>query len=221
MKKMFIIIIILAIIFVGMVVYKNTAVGSKNNVSVNEVQEIEQYISGIYMWEEVTNEALPIFEDINNANDLWTWEVIKKNLEQYEISYEEIKQKSKEIFGESFTKEFPKEGTSSFEYDEEIDKYFATEIITDNKEDLFLLSNINKTSEGYSVDIIEYLEDYSEENNIKVVNFNNEEIGNISISENESKVQEIVKNNKERFSKKRVVLKKENDKLVVQKVEKV
>ncbi|MCI8411470.1 MAG: hypothetical protein HFJ40_03330 [Clostridia bacterium] len=221
MKKMFIIIIILAIIFVGMVVYKNTAVGSKNNVSVNEVQEIEQYISGIYMWEEVTNEALPIFEDINNANDLWTWEVIKKNLEQYEISYEEIKQKSKEIFGESFTKEFPKEGTSSFEYDEEIDKYFATEIITDNKEDLFLLSNINKTSEGYIVDIIEYLEDYSEENNIKVVNFNNEEIGNISISENESKVQEIVKNNKERFSKKRVVLKKENDKLVVQKVEKV
>ena len=130
-------------------------------------------------------------------------------------------QKSKEIFGESFTKEFPKEGTSSFEYDEEIDKYFATEIITDNKEDLFLLSNINKTSEGYIVDIIEYLEDYSEENNIKVVNFNNEEIGNISISENESKVQEIVKNNKERFSKKRVVLKKENDKLVVQKVEKV
>ena len=53
------------------------------------------------------------------------------------------------------------------------------------------------------------------------MNFNNEEIGNISISENESKVQEIVKNNKERFSKKRVVLKKENDKLVVQKVEKV
>lgn len=221
MKKMFIIIIILAIIFVGIVVYKNTAVGSKDNVSVSEVEEIEQYISEIYMWKEVTNEALPIFEDVNNANDLWIWEVVKKNLEQYEMSYEEINEKAKEILGENFTKEFPKEGTSSFEYDEEIDKYFATEVIMDEKEDLFLLNNINKTTEGYVVEIIEYLEDYSKENNVKVINFNNEEIGKISINESETKIQEIVKNNIDRFTKKKIYLKKENGKLVVKKVEKV
>jgi len=159
MKNMFIIIIILAIIFVGMVIYKNTVIGSKNDVNINEVQQIEEYISKIYMWEEVTNEALPSFDDINNVNDLWVWEVVKKNLEQYEMTYEELNEKAKEIFGESFTKQYPKEGTSSFEYDENTEKYYATEVITDEKEDCFLMNNIEKTDEGYSVEIIAYLID--------------------------------------------------------------
>ena len=30
------------------------------------------------MWKEITKEALPTFENINNANELWVWEVIKK-----------------------------------------------------------------------------------------------------------------------------------------------
>ena len=51
---------------------------------------MEEYISKIYMWKEITKEALPTFENINNANELWLWEVIKKNLETYETTYEEI-----------------------------------------------------------------------------------------------------------------------------------
>ena len=90
MKKMFIAIVVLAIIFVGMIIYKNTMVGTKNNISIEEVQKIEEYIEKIYMWKEVTGEALPDFEDINNANDLWTWEAVKQNLEKYTITYDEI-----------------------------------------------------------------------------------------------------------------------------------
>ena len=87
MRKMFITIIILLIIFVGMVMYKNMAVGTTNNVNIQEIENIESYISKIYMWKEITKEALPTFENINDASELWIWEVIKKNLEMIFIIY--------------------------------------------------------------------------------------------------------------------------------------
>lgn len=221
MKKMLIIIIILAMILIGMIIYKNTAVGTKNNVNVQEIEKIENYISKIYMWKEITNEALPAFEDVNNADDLWAWEAVKKNLENYEIRYDEIEVKAKELFGEKFKKQFPEEGNQSFEYDEMSEKYLATETMLDEKEDTFLLNNIEKTTEGYTIEIIEYLEDYAEENKIIIRNLQEEEIGQVGINDSETKIQEIVKNNIDRFSKKKIYLKNENNNLTVQKVEKM
>ena len=93
MKKMLVIIVILAMILVSMIIYKNIAINKNKSVNVQEVEQIEEYISKIYMWKEITKEALPTFENINNANELWVWEVIKKNLETYETTYEEIQQK--------------------------------------------------------------------------------------------------------------------------------
>ena len=90
MKKMLVIIVILAMILVSMIIYKNIAINKNKSVNVQEVEQIEEYISKIYMWKEITKEALPTFENINNANELWLWEVIKKNLETYETTYEEI-----------------------------------------------------------------------------------------------------------------------------------
>ena len=92
MKKMLVIIVILAMILVSMIIYKNIAINKNKSVNVQEVEQIEEYISKIYMWKEITKEALPTFENINNANELWLWEVIKKNLETYETTYEEIQQ---------------------------------------------------------------------------------------------------------------------------------
>lgn len=221
MKKMLIIIIILAIILIGMIIYKNTAVGTKNNVNVQEIEKIENYISKIYMWKEITNEALPAFEDVNSADDLWVWEVVKKNLENYEISYEELEAKAKELFGENFNKQFPKEGNQSFKYDKTSEKYLATETMLDEKEDAFLLNNIEKTKEGYTIEIIEYLEDYGQENKIIIRNLQEEEIGQVGINDSETKMQEVVKNNINRFSKKKIYLKNENGNLTVQKVEKI
>lgn len=225
MKKLVIIIVILLLILIGMVVYRNTAIKSNNQVNVQDVEKIETYITKIYMWKEVTSEALPTFENINEVNDIWTWEAVKKNLENYELSYDEIQNKAKELFGADFTKEFPREGNESFSYDLKSNKYFAIGMGLDQEEDCFLLNNIQKTETGYEVEIVEYLEDYSQEvedsstQNYQIVirNLNNEEIGKIQANE-ESTTQDIVKNNIDRFTKKIVILKQEGDNLYVQKV---
>ena len=215
MKKMLVIIVILAMILVSMIIYKNIAINKNKSVNVQEVEQIEEYISKIYMWKEITKEALPTFENINNANELWVWEVIKKNLETYETTYEEIQQKGKELFGEKFERQIPKEGNDSFYYDKESNKYLATEIVLDEEEDSFLLKDIEKEGEKYKVKIIEYIEDYSEENKVIIRNLQEEEIGRVSTSDSETKIKEIVKNNKERFSQKNIEIKKEKDNLVI------
>lgn len=220
MKKMLVIIVILAMILVSMIIYKNIAINKNKSVNVQEVEQIEEYISRIYMWKEITKEALPTFENINNANELWVWEVIKKNLETYETTYEEIQQKGKELFGEKFERQIPKEGNDSFYYEKESNKYLATEIVLDEEEDSFLLKDIEKEGEKYKVKIIEYIEDYSEENKVIIRNQQEEEIGSVSTSDSETKIKEIVKNNKERFSQKNIEIKKEKDNLVIEKVNK-
>ena len=221
MKKMIIIIIILATILISMIIYKNTATGATNQVNVQEIQKIEESISRIYLWKEITNEALPVFGDVNNVSDLWIWEVAKKDLEQYEVSLEEIKTKAKEIFGEEFNKQFPQEGNSSFEYDEITNKYYPTEVILDQMEDSFLLNKIEKTDEGYLVEIIEYLQDYTNVDKVIVRNTEQEVLGQVSLTDSETKIQEIVKNNINRFNKKKIYFKVQNNNLIVQKVEKI
>lgn len=217
MRKLIVTIIILLIIFVGMIIYRNMAISSSNQVSVQEIEQIETYITKIYMWREVTNEALPTFENINEASDMWTWEAVKKNLEDYELSYEQIQEKAKELFGPDFTKEFPKEGTENFIYDEQTGKYYATGMGLDQEEDCFLLNQINPTDTGYEVEIVEYLEDYSQESQIIIRNLNYEEIGKVEENQ-ESSSQDIVKNNLDKFTKKIVTLKKEGENIYVQKV---
>lgn len=222
MKKLIVIIIILAIIFIGMIVYKNVAINTSNNISIQEISQIETYITKIYMWKEITKQALPNFEDINQAEDIWLWEAVKKNLEDYEFSYEQIQEKAKELFGEKLIKEFPKEGTEYIIYDEKSDKYYAIGMGLDQLEDSFLLNEIQKTQDGYEVEIVEYLEDYSqslneEEDFIVIRNIKEEEIGRVN-STGEEQVKEIVKNNLDKLSRKKIVLKLENEKLYVERV---
>ncbi len=223
MKKMLIIIFILTIILIGMIVYRSRSVSNSEQVTITEIENIENYISEIYMWQEITNEALPTFDNINNANELWIWEVVKKNLEEFELDYQQIQDKGKEIFGEDFKKEFPKEGSQSFEYNEETQKYYPTETNLDDKEDRFLLNTIERTDEGYKVEIIEYIEDYSKviegQNIIIIENLNQEQIGQVSEPDSEQNIQDIVKRNIDKFSKKQIYLKQQDDKLYVEKVE--
>lgn len=220
MKKMLIIIVVLASILITMIIYKNMSVGSKNSVNIGEIQNIEDSISKIYLWKEVTKNALPEFQDINDADDIWIWEAIKKNIEKYEVTFEEIEQTSKELFGENFSKQFPKEGNRSFEYDEKNNFYLATEVNLDQMEDNFLILDIKKEQQEYEVDIIEYLEDYSNEEKVIIRNTNEEEIGQVSIKDSETKIQDIVKENETRFNKKKLYFKTGNNKLIIQKIEK-
>ncbi len=219
MKKMIVIIVILAIIFVGMIAYKNIVIKT-SNIGIQEIEKIENYMKQIYMWKEVTKEALPCFEDINQADETWIWEVVQKNLEEYEISYEKMGEKAKELFGNNFNKEFPKEGTKNLTYNEENNLYYAISVELDQQEDMFLLNKIDKISHGYEVEIIEYLEDYSQaiaENQIVIRDIEGKEITKINVQE-EGKINEIVKNNAEKLNKKKIVLKSENEKLHVEKI---
>lgn len=222
MKKLVVIMIILAIIFVGMIVYKNVAIKS-NHVSIQEIENIENYINQIYMWKEVTGEAMPVFEDISQANERWVWEAVKKNIEEDKPSYEQIQEKAKELFGQAFTKEFPKEGTDYLTYNEQTNQYEAVAVELDQQGDLFLLNTIKKTKTGYEVEIVEYLEDYSPmlkeeaEDFVMIRNLQEEEIGRISGSDEEEETN-LVKRNIDKFSKKKLQLKAENNKLYIEKV---
>ena len=218
MKRLFIIIGILAVIFFGMILYRNT-MGKKSNVTIQEIEQIESYLSKIYMWKEITNEALPTFDNINAANDLWFWGVVKKNLEEYEIKYDTIQNKAKELFGQDIQKQFPSEGTEELVYNQELDEYIPTEVDLDTKEDTFLLNNIEKVNNKYIVEIVEYIEDYSSEEAIIVRNTDEEEIGRVNSNEGETQIHEIVKKNIDRFVKKRIYLNQTN--MIVEKVEKI
>ena len=223
MRKMLIIIGILSIIFFGMIAYRKLEVKNSTTVNAGEVTQIQSYIEKIYLWKEVTKEALPTFSNINQANDKWIWEVVKNNLDDYEISLEEANKKVKELFGKECNKQMPKEGNSSFIYNEESGKYEATGVELDNKQDTFLINNITKTKDGYQVEIIEYLINHMNENNITVENTNEESLGTVGNTANDTKIQDIVKQNKSRFTKKKITLKKESESensLVVEKVEK-
>lgn len=221
MKKLIAIIIVLVIILVGFIAYKKFTISSQE-IKIEEVEKIESYLQQIYMWQEITNEALPAFEDINQADEMWLWEVVKKNLEEYELTSEMIETKAKEIFGEKFAKKFPKEGTMYLVPDEENQVYYATGTGLDEEEDLFLLNKIEKTKTGYEVEIVEYLEDYSqidEQGIIVIRNIEGKEIGRVDYQE-EEKTKQLAKDNSDKLSKKRITLQEEKGKLVVEKVEK-
>lgn len=218
MKKLVAIICVLLVIFIGM--YINKTKSNQKKVTASEVEKVEKYISKIYMWKEVTEEALPEFNNINEAPDLWTWEVVKKNLEDYELTYEEIQQKATELFGKQFTKQFLKEGTEYIKYDEQTDKYITSGIGLDSLDDCFLIKNINKNKNEYDVEIVEYLEDYSnsagvededEVYDIYIKNLNQDTIATIKSNEGETKAIETVKENIDKFTTKTIKLIKDSD----------
>ena len=86
-------------------------------------------------------------------------------------------------------------------------------------EDDFLLEQIKRIENGYEVEILEYIADYTEENIIIVKNTNDEELSRISASEDESVIQNVVKSKKDNCTRKKITLKKENENLIVEKVE--
>lgn len=218
MKKLVAIICILLFIFVGM--YVNRSKSNQNLITATEVEKVEEYISKIYMWKEITGEALPKFDNINDAPDIWTWEVVKKDLENYELTKDEIQNKATELFGNQFKKQFPQEGTEYMQYDEKLGKYISTGIELDTLDDCFYIKNIRKTKDGYEVEIAEYLEDYvnslgvEDENEIYEIyikNLNEETIANVKNTEGETKTIEVVKENLDKFTTKTVNLKKNSN----------
>ena len=215
MKKMVAVIVILLLIFIGMLIYKKQTL-SYEKLTAQDVEKIESYISKIYLWREITEVSLPTFDDINQAPEIWIWECVKNSLDQFELTKEEIEAKAKELFGTNFNKEFPIEGNSSFVYNEERQKYIASNIELDNEEDMFLINEIEKNKNTYIVEIIEYIEDYTnlvensenqeQENKACIKNLQEEIIQTIENPDSESETIDIVKANIEKITKKTITL---------------
>ena len=239
MKKLLIIICVLVLIIIGMYFYKSNI--NNKNVSALEVEQIEEYLDKLYLWKEVTGEALPTFKNINDAPDIWIWEVVKQSFEDYELTYEQIQERAVEIFGKNLTKQFPTEGTDFIYYNEEEGKYITSGMGLDTKEDSFLIKKINKTTKGYDVEIVEYLVDYEEEMlsyaeqepvetqeeletldveyDIYIKNLNEDIIATLKNTTEESDIIETVKSNIDKFSTKNIYIIKNKENLYVKNVE--
>lgn len=221
MKKMIITIIILAIIFIGMVI--NRQIEQANEIKIEEIQLVENYMEKIYGWSEITNQSLPEFDNLNEANTKWLWGIVRKNIEEEEITYETINEKVKELYGEELTTKYPKEGTEFIKYNEETNDYIPSEIELDANDDRFYINKITKIKNGYTAEIVEYLVDYtdSDNNNIYLKNLNGEIVEKLTGEETKQEVTQKVKEKIDKFTKKKATLKKLNDeKVVIQKVEK-
>ena len=220
MKKMLVTILILLIVFIGMLIFRTSE--NETEIKIDEINKIESYIKKIYGWKEVTDDALPEFDDINNANEKWLWGILRENIDDSEIDYSKIENTTKEIYGKYFTKEYPKEGTEFIFYDKEKEKYIVKETTLDAVNDLFLINKIEKNKNIYDVEIAEYLVDYtnSDSGKIKIKNTNEEEIYELTEEEaTDGNIQKVVKENMDRFTKKQIELEKENESIYVKKVE--
>ncbi|MBR0491004.1 MAG: hypothetical protein IJJ82_03035 [Clostridia bacterium] len=219
MKKMLATILVLLIIFIGMLIYRTSE--KEAEIKIDEINKIENYIKKIYGWKEVSNEALPEFDNINNADEKWLWGTLRENIDDYEFDYEKIESTAKEIFGENFNKEYPKAGTEFISFDEQNGKYQIKGINIDAISDLFLINKIEKNKDGYVVEIVEYLVDYtnSETGKIRIINTKDEEVYELTEEDaTEGNIKKVVKENMDKFTKKIVKLEKDNDKIFIKSV---
>ena len=136
------------------------------------------------------------------------------------MDYNQIQEKAIEIFGDNFTKQFPKEGSEYIYYDKNYGKYITTGIGLDTQDDMFYIKKINKTKVGYEVEIVEYLEDYEnsmgleDENevyDIYIKNIDQETVATIKSNESETRAIEVVKENIDKFTTKTINLVKDSE----------
>lgn len=216
MKKMFITIVILLIIFIGLLIFRTNE--KEAEIKIDEINKIEEYIKKIYGWKEITDQALPEFDNINNANEKWIWGILRDNIDDNEIEYEKIEKTRKELFGNNFNKEYPKDGTDFISFDEQSGKYQVKQMNIDAINDTFLINKIEKNNNGYDVEIVEYLVDYtnSDTEKIKIKNTNDEEIYELTEEEaTDGNIKKVVKENMDRFTKKQVILEKSNENIFI------
>ncbi len=224
MKRFIVIIFILLVILICLVINKNLVLGNEiENISVQEVQKIETYISKIYTRKDGNLEAIPEFETISGFDNIWIWEVLKQNIgDNYELQYGDFEEQSKEIFGPSFNLVFPKDGITTFEYMSELGYYVPTNTTFNNENSEFILDKIEKVDGGYIVQIVEYIEQYltDEEQTIILKDTQGNIIGT-TIIENQASIKEMIKSEEEKFTKKEIYLKEINGEIYIEKCRKI
>lgn len=127
---------------------------------VDENEFINSYLFKIYMG---TDSYIPTFTDINSADEQWIWECAYRNLINFEnlkpattVKKEEIEKSAKQLFGDNFNKEFPKEGLE-FWLEPQGNEYFYATASTEKDfyNDYVILSTESKNN-LITATIVEY-----------------------------------------------------------------
>lgn len=165
------IIILLAALLVGTVIYynrgqeKNNIAQGENNIATEKeiaLDEIAKKVEEKYSTGSNYG-LLPEFNDINEADEEWLWFMLKSYAqEQYEddenklLTYNEVETLAKEFFGEKFNKEFPKKGVYGFEKQEGKYNFNSYMECSETSYSELAIKNIVKNNNNYEVTIIEY-----------------------------------------------------------------
>lgn len=177
--------------------------------------DIRKYIESIYG----SYIAIQDFADINNADETWLWENVRSNIisdEKTSYTYKELEEKTNELYGPNLTKTFPKDGSDFFIFNEDTNAYLVADFTLDWKE-WFAIRQIREVDNLYYVEILEFKEDFTgDDNKIKLQNKKGEVLNEFEQPENnaektlkELEIQEYVLKNEKKFSKKEIVLEKD------------
>ncbi len=140
---------------------KDQIMAEKNTtVTESEKEDIQKYIDMIYGF----YISLPEFDDINNANDDWTWAIVldyledtsdQNNLIKYFTS-SEAEAAAKTIFGDNFNKKLSKDSSRYVKYFEDEDRYCSVGMGVE-MHPWFVIKSINNSDNQYAVEIVEYV----------------------------------------------------------------
>ncbi len=183
-------------------------------VDANDSIEINEYINKIYSYYE---SKMPEFTNINSAEDKWVWSVAllnystKYKILKYEISYNDVVETAKDLFGPNLTKKLAKTDMDIAEYYEDKDSFGIIgrggPIIVPR----YVISNIKKIDNGFEVKIIEYSKDISNavgtEGPYEIdIYGNSKNVLKQFSSQQEKDIGKYVLANKDKFNAKQIIL---------------
>lgn len=172
---------------------------SRQEVTLQEKDNIQEYLNEIYHFFETT---IPEFETINEADESWIWGVSLNRVYDYTkgegISYNELIQSAKELFGDEFNLEPPKENMDFITYDKDTSTYSIAPRGGVMGVLGIVIYSAEKTETGYIVKTVEYFEQIEWDDETNTENLEKE------------KIKEAL-NNKETHNPKEIVL-TENEK---------
>ncbi|MGN1299081.1 MAG: hypothetical protein ACI4UE_03765 [Candidatus Scatovivens sp.] len=168
-KQKLIVAIIIAIIIIGIVVYKKFIEVPGNVAGERAIEELlqqvyyedaEKCLEDIFVSNENIEDPLPEFSDINEAPEEWIWMVLYNNLENEEnlFTYEQIQEKLISLFSENLNKKFPEEGVKGLiEKNLESGNYYKIENINNSaKKYGYSIKTLTQEDTTYRINILQY-----------------------------------------------------------------
>lgn len=171
MKKDKIIYIIIIVLILGFVIYKKFIevpghiagqMAIEELISQVHYEDAEKYLKDIFVeYENNFNViALPEFQNINEAPKEWIWNILYNNLENEEnnYTYEQIQEKSINLFSNKLEMKFPEDGiVGLIEKNKKSNTYYKKDIKNNNSKKYgYCIKSLTQEDNMYKIYIKEY-----------------------------------------------------------------